>query len=424
MTPGDLAKLFLLQFSCLLVACRAVGWVGARVRQPQVVAEMITGILLGPSLFGLLLPDLQAALFPKASLPVLFVMSQLGLVLYMFLVGTEFETALVSARIRPALSISLAGIIVPFGLGAALSTWLFSAGYFGPGLSPWQCGLYLGAAMSVTAFPVLARILHEHGIAGTPLGALTLAAGASDDVAAWCLLAAVLASLNGEPTIVLRAILGGTAYVVVVLLAVRPLFARLGARLREGEPLEGGMLAVVLLGAAVGGWFTETIGIHSVFGAFVFGVAMPRGWFVRELKRTLKPLTTYIILPLFFAYSGLNTRIGLLTTASAWALTALVVLIASGGKGIACWAAARANGYPQRDALAIGAMMNTRGLMELIVLNIGLERGLISPTLFTIMVIMAIVTTVASGPLFELAYSERLARQPLGTPSAHFRARS
>jgi Kef-type K+ transport system membrane component KefB len=252
---------------------------------------------------------------------------------------------------------------------------------------------------------------HEHGIERTSLGALTLVAGAFGDVAAWCLLAAVLASLNGEPTIVLRAVGGGIAYVLTVFVVVRPLFARLRTLVDKEQSLGGGVLTLVLFGVALGSWFTETIGIHSVFGAFVFGIAMPRGIFVNELKRTLQPLTTYIILPLFFVYSGLNTQIGLLATPSAWALAVLIVLVASVGKGVACWGAARASGFPQHDALAIGVLMNARGLMELIVLNIGLERGLITPTLFTMMVFMAITTTVASGPLFQLVYPRSGARR-------------
>lgn len=404
MSNPELARLFLLQFAALLLVCRAVGVLAKRVGQPQVIAEMIAGILLGPSLFGWILPDLHAALFPRDSMPVLYVVSQLGLVLYMFTIGTEFELGVAGERLRSAISISLAGIIAPFALAAVLAlTLVRGGGYFGDEVLPWQAVLYLGAAMAVTAFPVLARIIQERGIAGTPIGTLTLAAGASDDVAAWCLLAAVLASFNADPTLVVQAFGGGMLYVLVAFLAVRPLFARLGARVERSGQLDGATLALVLFTVAAAGWFTERIGIHAVFGAFVFGAAMPRGLMARELRAAIQPLTTHVILPLFFVYSGLNTHVGLLRSASDWAMTGAIVFVASAGKVGACWAAARATGFAQRDAFAIGALMNARGLMELIVLNIGLERGLITPTLFTMMVIMAIVTTVAAAPLFALA---------------------
>lgn len=410
MSNADLARLFLLQFACLLVACRGVGWIAGRLRQPQVVAEMVTGILLGPSLFGLLAPEWQAALFPPQSMATLYVMSELGIVLYMLLVGLEFETTLLSVQLKSVLAISLGGTVVPLALGAGLSLWLVRVGgLFGPAVSPWLAALYTGAAMSVTAFPVLARILQDRGIAGTRLGALTLGAGACADVAAWCLLAVVLAAFTSDPAIAIRAVAGGIGYVLVVRYVARPLYARLGRRTELSGGFDAATLSTVLLGTAVGSWFTEHIGIHAVFGAFVLGLAMPRGLFADELKRTLHTVTTHIILPLFFVYSGLNTRIGLLTSPGLWALAAVVVVAASAGKGIACWAAARLSGHGQHDALAIGTLMNARGLMELVVLNIGLERGLITPTFFTIMVLMAIVTTVAAGPLFGLVYRpERL----------------
>ncbi len=414
MSNAELARLFLLQFACLLAACRAVGWVAARLKQPRVVAEMITGIILGPSLFGAAFPGAQAALFPPESMGALYVISQLGLVLYMFLVGTELETTLVSDRIRSALSISLAGIALPLALGAMLAVWLSAqGGFFGPGLSTWQAALYVGAAMSVTAFPVLARIIQARGIAGTRLGVLTLAAGALDDVAAWWLMAILLASISNDALIAVRAHAGGAGFTILAFLVLRPLFARLGRKVEREGTLDAGGMAIVLFGAALCAWFTEMVGIHAVFGAFVFGLVMPRGRLAHELKRTLLPMTHYIIVPLFFVYSGLNTRIGLLTSPAAWAVTAGIVLIASAGKFLACSAAARAIGYTRRDAWAIGSLMNARGLMELIVLNIGLERGLITPTFFTMMVIMAIVTTVAAGPMFDWIYRPEPAASPL-----------
>jgi Kef-type K+ transport system membrane component KefB len=405
MQNADLARLFLLQFACLIVACRALGWVAARVQQPQVVAEMVAGIVLGPSLFGVVFPSAQAALFPPHSMTPLYVVSQLGVVLYMFLVGTELDTAVVRTRIRSALSISLAGIALPLTLGALLSIWLARmGGFFAPSLSTWQSALYVGAAMSVTAFPVLARIIQENGIDRTRLGATVLAAGAIDDVAAWCLLAMVLASLNNDPAIAARAIVGGIGYVLVAFLVLRPLFDRLGRKVDRDGGIDAWGMALVLFGATICAWTTDSLGIHAVFGAFVCGLVMPRGLLVQELKRTLLPLTTYVVIPLFFVYSGLNTHIGLLRSTSAWSLTLLIVFIASAGKTVACSAAARAVGNSARDAVAMGVLMNARGLMELIVLNIGFERGLITQTFFTMMVIMAIVTTVSAGPGFRRVY--------------------
>lgn len=405
MTNADLARLFLLQFACLLVACRAMGWIAGRVRQPQVVAEMIAGIVLGPSVFGALMPRAQAALFPAPSLSPLYVISQLGLVLYMFLVGSELETTLVSSRIRSALSVSFAGIALPLTLGAALSLWLSTQpGLIGSSLSRWQAALYVGAAMSVTAFPVLARIIHERGIGGTRLGALALAAGAIDDVVAWCLLATVLATLKNDVSVALRAFAGGVAYAIVAMTVVRPLFAGLGRRVERERAIDATAMALVLLGLSLCAWFTETIGIHAVFGAFVFGLAMPRGRLGHELTRSLAPVTNYVIVPLFFVYAGLNTRIGLLTSPRAWGLTLVLIAVASLGKTVACSAAARWAGYASRDAATLGVLMNTRGLMELIVLTIGLERGLITPTFYTMMVLMAIATTVTTGPIFDWLY--------------------
>jgi len=394
-----------------------MGWVANRVGQPQVVAEMIAGIMLGPSLLGVLFPDAQAALFPKISMTPLYVISQFGLVLYMFLVGTELEMTLVTSRIRSAMSISAAGIALPLVLGALLSIWLVGHhGYFGASVETWQAALYTGAAMSVTAFPVLARIIQQRGIDRTRLGAMTLAAGAIDDVSAWMLLAVVLASLENNVAIAVRAFAGTVIFILVAVFVLRPLFARLGRQVERRGALDPGSMALVLLVATSCAWFTETIGIHAVFGAFVFGLMMPRGRITQELTSKLMPMTIYVVIPLFFVYSGLNTRINLLTTPSAWVLTALIVLIASVGKTVACTAAARFSGHGTRDALAIGVLMNTRGLMELIVLNIGLERGVITPTFFTMMVVMAIVTTVSAGPLFDWIY--RPSTVPLGTKEA------
>jgi Kef-type K+ transport system membrane component KefB len=409
---------FFLQLAVILLVCRLVGRVMPLIGQPVVVGEMISGILLGPSLLGLLAPSIYAALFPPLSLGVISVVSQLGLVLYMFVVGTQLHTDFIRQALRGALSISLAGIVVPFVLGGALAAMLHQDGrFFAPGVSILQSTVYLGAAMSVTAFPVLARIIHERGISGTPLGTLALAAGATDDAIAWCLLAIVLASFSHNAGIAVLAILGGAAYAFVVLRIVRPRLAKLasavdarraeagsGAESGSDDGLGGATLALVLGLLMTGAWFTDAIGIHAVFGAFIMGVAMPRGRVANGLARQIEPLAATLLIPLFFVYSGLSTRITLLGVTGIWLLAIVVIVVASVGKGVACWAAALFAGRPRREAMAIGALMNARGLMELIILNIGLERGLITPTLFTIMVTMTIVTTLAAGPLFGWAW--------------------
>lgn len=411
MTSFDLSVRFFLQLAFVLGACRVVGLLAGRVGQSQVVSEMITGVLLGPSLLGLLLPGAQAYLFPKESMPILYAVSQVGLALYMFLVGLEFQVELIRRRMRSALSVSLAGIVVPFFLGGVIATFLADdADFFSPGVSRTEAVLFLGASMSITAFPMLARIIHERGLAGTSLGTLALAAGSLDDAAAWCVLAVVLASFAGDPTFALIAIGGGLAYAVLLVTVGRRLLAPLGASVERAGTMSNGILTVTLMLVMLGAWFTDWIRIYAVFGAFVMGVAMPRGRFAEEVTRIVGPLVTTFLLPLFFVYSGLNTRIGLVDTPALWGITIVVLLAATLGKGVACWLAARLNGEPNGEALAIGALMNARGLMELIILNIGLERGIIQPTLFTIMVLMAIVTTLAATPAFEWVYGRERAR--------------
>ena len=258
--------------------------------------------------------------------------------------------------------------------------------------------------MSVTAFPVLARIIHDRGIAGTALGTLTLAAGATDDAIAWCLLAVGLAGFKQNFGPAVSAIVGGALYVVVMLTMVRPLLAKMAAAVERERRLSPGHLTLIFALLMAGAWFTDMVGIHAVFGAFIVGVAMPRGLLTSELSRQIEPIATTLLVPLFFAYSGLSTHISLLWSVDLLLLAVAVVFLASIGKGVACWAGARFAGRPNREAMAVGALMNARGLMELIILNIGLDRGLITPTLFTVMVTMTLVTTLAAGPLFEWAW--------------------
>ena len=405
MSSFELSVLFFLQLAIILTVCRTVGWLAKWVGQPQVVAEMIAGVIMGPSLFGWLLPDVQAWLFPAASKGLLYAVSQVGLVLYMFLVGLEFDTTLIRNRLRSAAAVSLSGILVPFGLGCMLGYFLVrDASFFASDVVTWEAMFFVGAAMSITAFPMLARIIYERGLSGTSLGTLALAAGSIDDGAAWCVLALVLASFSGDPMIAVLAIGGGTLYAISTLTIGQRLLQRLGASAEREKGVSPTLLTITLALVMLGAWFTDRIGIYAVFGAFIMGAAMPRGRFAQEVQRQIEPLTTTFLLPLFFVYSGLNTRIALVDSLWLWGIALVVLLAACLGKGVACWAAARFSGEDNRSALAIGTLMNARGLMELIILNIGLERGMITPLLFTVMVIMAIVTTLMASPIFEWVY--------------------
>jgi Kef-type K+ transport system membrane component KefB len=414
MSNFELVLKLLLQLATILCACRIISFLGRRyLGQTDVVCEMIAGVLLGPSLFGILAPEIQQWLFPKIplllengskipnpSMSILFAMSQVGLVVYMFLIGLEFNTDLIKHRLRSASLVSSMGIMAPFILGAIAAVFLYpNGGLFAPGINPWTAALYLGASMSITAFPMLARMLYERGIAQTRMGTLALAAGSMDDAIAWCLLAIVLASVKSSANIAFLAIGGGVAYALVMVVIAKPrlkVFARWTQR--DGEVTRQTLL-FVLVALMLCAWFTDFIGIYAVFGSFILGTVMPRGSFAQQVHAQTEVLTTSLLLPIFFVFSGLNTQIGLVNTPQLWLITAAIVVIAVLGKGIACMLAARAAGENWRDSATIGSLMNARGLMELIILNIGLEQKVITPTLFTIMVIMAIVTTLMTSPL-------------------------
>ncbi|MFN3730312.1 MAG: cation:proton antiporter [Fimbriimonadaceae bacterium] len=421
MTDLELGIRLFLQLAVVLLACRVVGWLGRFFGQTQVVSEMICGVILGPSLFGALAPAAQGFLFPRVmeiaqngvtvtakhpSMQILYAMSQVGLVLYMFLVGLEFDLNLIRKRALGAVSVSIAGILFPFVLGWALGVWvLFPRGdSFTENVVPWQAGLYLGAAMCITAFPMLARIIYEKGIAKTSMGTLALGAGATDDAVAWGMLAVVLSSFRGDATIAMKALGGAAVFAVLTLTLGRRLLERiLAPALKSGTltPIAFGIVLTYLMFCA---WYTDVIGIYAVFGAFLAGASMPRGVVQEWVETRVGPLTTTLLLPLFFIYSGLNTKISLVDSWELWGVTALICVAAIVGKGVACTLAAKAAGEPWREATAIGTLMNARGLMELIILNIAYEAGLITQLLFTMMVIMAIVTTLMASPLFQRIY--------------------
>ena len=425
MNNFHLAIQFFLQIAVILLFCRFVGAFARRFGQPQVVAEMIAGVLLGPSLFGLLWPEAQAWLFPwdntqgaRDTQSYLFPASQLGLALYMFVVGVEFRVDIVRERLRSSIAVSVAGMLAPFVLGAGLA-WIFHhhTQLFPAKTKLTEAMLFLGASMCITAFPMLARIIHFKRLAGTTMGTVALGAGVIDDAAAWCLLAVVLASFDNNWTHALVNIGGGAAYVAFTLLVLRPLLDRGKALLvQQGTLTEAGLVVALIL-MALGAWFTDLIGLHAVFGAFVMGAAMPRGVVARDLIARIQPLTVALLLPLFFTYSGLNTKIGLLNTGFLWLMCGAVLVVAVLGKGVACWLAARATGLPNREALGIGTLMNARGLMELIIINIGLQRGIISEGLFATLVIMAVVTTLMASPIFDRLVGEDPAGPKIETES-------
>jgi Kef-type K+ transport system membrane component KefB len=405
MTGPQLSAVFFLQMFVILVVCRLVGLMSRRLGQPQVVGEMIAGVFLGPSLLGFFAPGVQQVLFPKESLKLLYVGAQLGVGLYMFLVGVEFDVETFRRRARSAASVSAAGMLAPFVLGGALAVGLIKLpSLFSERATLLEAMLFMGAAMSITAFPMLARIIYERGLTGTPLGTLALAAGAIGDAGAWCVLAIVLASFGAGPMVAVKAIAGGVGYALIVLTIGRKLLSRLGKAAEATGHLSTGLLAITLMLFMVGVWITDSIGIHAVFGGFLLGIAMPRGFFARELQRQLEPFAVVFLLPMFFTFSGLNTRLDLVNNPQMLLIAAAVIAAACLGKGGACWAAARMTGEDNRTALAVGALMNSRGLMELIIINIGLQKGVIQPALFSIMVLMAIVTTLMTSPVFEWVY--------------------
>lgn len=410
--PADIAIQFFLQLTVILAACRLAGIVAGRVGQPPVVGEMIAGVVLGPSLLGRIAPDLQAGLFPSGtSNIVLYTTAQVGLVLYMFVIGMNFDVDHVRQRAGTAAAVSATGTFAPLIIGALAAIPLLGGGeFFGEGVNLGMAMMFLGASIAITAFPMLARIIFEKGLTGTSLGTLALACGATSDAISWCILAVVLAVYKNSPMLAVLAIGGGVLYTVVVLTIGKRALAPMGAKAEQQQAISGSMLSTVLILLMACAWFTDTIGIYAIFGAFILGIAMPSGYFAGQLTDKIEPLTTKLLLPLFFVYSGLNTQIGLVNTPRLWAITAGLLIVAIVGKGVACAVAARISRVPMRESVALGALMNARGLIELILLNIGLQAGIITPTLFTILVIVAVVTTLMTSPIFELVYGRR--RQP------------
>lgn len=415
MTPSELSAYFFVQLALIIATCRVVGYAARRwLGQPQVVGEMMAGVVLGPSLFGYVLPDVQAALFPAETRDVLFVCAQLGVGLYMFIVGLGFRSDHFRAQMGSAAAVSFTGMAAPFLVAVILAPMLQRVpGLFASDVNQFQATLFLGACIAITAFPMLARIIHERGLTDTRLGSLTLSAGAIDDAAAWTVLAIVLASFGDGPGVAIKAVVGGAVFAAFMLTLGRRLLAPLGRMAERDGKVTHSMLAVVFVLFMLAAFAMDYIGIHAVFGGFVLGICMPRGLLATDVQRQLEPIVMVLLIPMFFAYSGLNTQLTVVNNAELLAIALGILAASILAKGVACYAAARLTGQDVSTSLAIGALMNARGMMELIIINIGLQRGIIGPALFSMLVIMAIVTTFMASPLFDLVYGRRHKSAPL-----------
>lgn len=400
--------LLALQIVAIVGLARLAGSLVARFGQPRVVGEMIAGLVLGPSVLGRFLPGVSAQLFPPASLGYINALAQVGLLIFMFLVGLELDNTLMRRSRGTAVIASHASILAPFVLGTGLSLWLYTT--FAPGGVRFvSFALFMGAAMSVTAFPVLARMLAERRMTATPLGSLAIACAAVDDVTAWCILAAVvLVARSGDPA-ALAITVGGTALYLSIMFTVgrRVLALLVEKTARTSSEMFLAAMMLVTLGSA---WITERLGIHALFGAFLVGALLPKTpETVDALTSRLRDLMVVLLLPLYFAFTGLRTTVSLISGGTGWLVLAAVIAVAVAGKLGGSAIAARMSGMRWRESLSLGALMNTRGLMELVILNVGLDIGVLTPTLFAMMVVMALVTTALTAPLLD-ALSPRTAR--------------
>ncbi|MEK6285967.1 MAG: cation:proton antiporter [Acidobacteriota bacterium] len=401
-------KLLVLQIGTILIVARLVGLLFSKLHQPRVVGEMVAGILLGPSLLGWLAPNISSALFPPESLGHLNSLSQVGLLIFMFLVGLELDLTHLRELGRAAVMTSQVSIIAPFILGSLFAVYLYPR-LSDPSVNLTGFVLFMGAAMSVTAFPVLARILTERNMLRTRVGSVAITCAAVDDVTAWCILAVITVMVRSSSLElpVWLTMSGLVAFVLVMVLAVRPALRKLEMVYEKRGNLTQDLIAIILLVVLASGWITETLGVHALFGAFLAGVVMPRHpELSRELSQKFEALIVVLLLPIYFALTGLRSSFFLITGASMWFYCGVIIVLAVVGKLGGSMLSARVNGMSWRESAAVGVLMNTRGLVELVILNIGLDLGILSPALFSIMVLMALVTTLMTTPLLRWVYPE------------------
>ncbi len=394
--------ILLIQILTIILVARFFGWFFKKIGQPTVIGEILAGILLGPSLLGLYFPEFSLALFPKESLGNLQFLSQIGLILFMFVIGMELDIKVLKNKANDAVVISHASIIIPFALGMGLAYFVYDS--FAPeGTQFISFALFLGIAMSITAFPVLARIIQERGMHKTKLGTVIITCAAADDITAWCILAIVIAIVKaGSFVSALYTIALAAIYVLVMLKLVRPFLKRIGDVNAEKTHLTKSIVAIFFITLIFSSWATEVIGIHALFGAFMTGAIMPENTKFRDIFiEKVEDIALVLLLPLFFVFTGLRTQIGLLNDIYLWKITGVIIMVAVAGKFIGSALAARFVGQNWKNSLIIGALMNTRGLMELVVLNIGYDLGILTPEIFAMMVIMALVTTFMTGPALD-----------------------
>ena len=397
----------LLALTVITITARVIGWVFSRAGQPAVIGEVVGGILLGPSLLGRIAPEAAAFVLPQDAAPILSVIAQLGVILYMFLVGLELDLGALRTRARTTIAVSYAGIIVPFSLGFGLA-WIIYPRYAPSDAAFLPFALFLGVSMSITAFPVLARILSDHKLQRTPMGIVALTSAAIGDATAWCLLAFVVGVTEATAGAAMTTIALTAVYVAVMLTAGRALMnavvPRLDASLAVGEQ----SLAIVLVAVLLSAVATEFIGVHAIFGAFLLGAIIPhRSATAHHVREKIEDVVRVLLLPAFFAFTGLRTQIGLVQGVDDWLMCLLIIAIATAGKFGGATVAAKVSGLDWRDSAALGILMNTRGLVELIVLNIGLDLGVLTPRLFTMLVIMALVTTMMTSPILMALLRKR-----------------
>jgi Kef-type K+ transport system membrane component KefB len=404
-------QLLILQIGTILVVARLVGWLFGKLHQPRVIGEMVAGILLGPSLLGWLAPNISANLFPPASLGHLNSLSQVGLLIFMFLVGLELDLRQLRKLGRAAVMTSQVSIIAPFILGSLFAAYLYPR-LSQPGVSFAGFALFMGAAMSVTAFPVLARILTERNMLRTRVGSVAITCAAVDDVTAWCILAGIIVIVRSSSLElpVWLTLSGLAAFVLVMMFGVRPALRRLEMIYEKRGNLTQDLIAIILLVVLASGLITESLGVHALFGAFLAGVVMPRhDRLTEELSQKLEAVVVVLLLPLYFALTGLRSSIFLISGARMWLYCAVIIVLAVVGKLGGSMFSARLNGMSWRESAAVGILMNTRGLVELVILNIGLDLEILSPALFSIMVLMALVTTLMTTPLLAWIYPQAIA---------------